>query len=525
MTLERFRRHAITVLIISLAAQIAHTEARRDGGAEFSLGLHAVKLPKNAPPLRASVPPREQTTTPADIVVTIPPDVLARAGIETAVARRGVSTGGLRIPATVQPNAYRQVAVLSTSAGRVLSVFVELGQRVAKGDPLVQLHSPELADVERAYVSTGADLTLARQQLTRLERLVAIGAASQQELDTMRAQQTRLAADVEGARARLLLLGRTAAQVAALGSPGAIDPAVTIVAPMAGTVTTRSANPGQTIDASAPLVTVVDLDTVWIIGDAYERDVASVGVGSPVTMTSAALPGQTFAGRVAYVDPQIVAESRTARVRVEAANPGGRLRLGMLMEMRVNAAPGSVVMIPKTAVQTIGAVPVVYVSNPQRPGTFVERTVRLGTATGDDVEVVAGITAGEAIVTAGSFLVRSERDRVNLGPPHPMPDAGRASGSRPAPAAESEIRTFDIAITDKGFTPAEITVPANTRIRLRFTRQVEQTCATEVVFPALKIQRALPVGKPVVVDVPPQPAGRLAFACGMDMFKGQVVIK
>ena len=183
-------------------------------------------------------------------------------------------------------------------------------------------------------------------------------------------------------------------------------------------------------------------------------------------------------------------------------------------------------MIPEAAVQTIGAVAVVYVANPQRPGTFVERSVRLGGTSGDDVEVVAGSAAGEPVVTAGSFLVRSERDRANLGPPRPAPGAGPGIGDlgprrgwNPTPGrSTSPSRT-------NGFTPAEITVPADTRIRLRFTRQVEKTCATDVVFPALKIEQALPVGKPVLVDLPPQPAGRVAFACGMNMFKGQVVIK
>jgi hypothetical protein len=236
------------------------------------------------------------------------------------------------------------------------------------------------------------------------------------------------------------------------------------------------------------------------------------------------MPGESLVGHITYIDPQITPDSRTARVRVETANPGGRLRLGMLMEMRVNAGPGEVTLIPKSAVQTIGAVSVVYVANPRRPGIFTERSIRLGGASGDDVEVVAGLDAGEPVVTAGTFLLRSERDRGNLGAPRPAPEA-RPAVARSAPPAEPAPQTFDIAITANGFTPAEISVPANARIRLRFTRKVENTCATEVVFPALKIRQALPLGKPVVVDVPPQPAGRLAFSCGMDMYKGQLIIK
>lgn len=544
MTPQRFDRRrsgalaaGLLIVLAAAAVETVHTEARRPGGLEVASRLHAAGFAKNSPYLRASVPPSELTASGGqasqagkaaaapEIAVTLPPDVLARAGIETTAARRGQSTGGLRIPATVQPNAYHQVAVLSTSAGRVLSVFAELGQRLSKGDRLVQMHSPEVAETEREYVAKQADQAFARQQITRLERLVAIGAASQQELDAVRAQQTGLAADLEGARARLLLLGRTSAQVDALSGPGAIDPTVTVLAPLTGTVTARSANPGQTVEASAPLFTIVDLSTVWIVGEAYERDLASVRVGGAVTITSAALAGESFAGHIVYIDPQIAQDSRTARVRVETANPGGRLRLGMLMEMRVNAGPGEVILIPKSAVQTIGAVSVVYVANPRRPGTFGERSVRLGGSSGDDVQVLAGLDAGEPVVTTGSFLLRSERDRGNLGAPRPVPDVRPAAGARPASPPEPAVATFDIAITANGFTPAEINVPAGTRIRLRFTRKVENTCATEVVFPALKIKQALPMGKPVIVDVAPQPAGRLAFSCGMDMYKGQLIIR
>jgi RND family efflux transporter MFP subunit len=471
--------------------------------------------------------PQARGATASDIVVTIPPDVLARAGIETATATRGRSTEGLRIPATVQPDAYRQVTVPATSGGRVLAVFAELGQRIAKGDRLVQIHSPEVAEAERAYVGVQADLTLAHQQIARLERLVAIGAASQQELDAVRAGQTGRAADLESARAKLILLGRTAAEVSSLNGPEAINPTVTLLAPLAGTVTARAANVGQTVETSAPLFTIVDLSTVWIVGDAYERDLATIRVGSLVTVSGVALAGETLAGQVAYIDPQIDPGSRTARVRVEVRNPGGRLRLGMLMEMRVRAGGGEAIIIPRGAVQTIGGVSVVYVTSPQRPGTFVERSVRLGSASGDSVEVVAGLAGGESVVTAGSFLVRSERDRANLSAPRPAPGAApAASADQAATSSAAEApKTVDIAVTDKGFTPAEISVPANTRIRLRFTRRVEQTCATDVVFPALKIEKPLPLGVPVIIDVPPQAAGRLAFACGMNMYKGQLIIK
>jgi cobalt-zinc-cadmium efflux system membrane fusion protein len=481
------------------------------GPARSAAGLNAAALP---------VPDGDQ-------LVTVPVEMLERAGIETVSAGRGATAGFLRIPATIQPHGYRQVTVRSTAPGRVLSVAAELGQQIRRGDAAVELHVPEIAETERAYIATTADLKFARQQLDRLQRLVTIGAASQQELDEVRARESTLLADLEGARARLLLLGRTAGQIEALAGGATISPVVSIAAPMAGTVTARPVNPGQTVDGSEELLTIVDLSLVWVVGEVFERDLAQVRVGSKVTMTTAALPGEVLTGDVTYVDPQVAPESRTARVRAEIANPGGRLRLGMLMDMRVSASSRDAVMVPRSAVQTIGGVDVVYVAQPRRTGAFAERSVRLGPSAGDHVEVLTGLREGESVVTKGSFLVRAERERGSLAPPRPAPailaDTPVRQAPEAAPAAGAHV--VDLAVDASGFTPARVSVPANTPIRLRITRTVEETCATEVLIPSLKVTRPLPVGRAVVIDLPAQPAGTLEFMCGMKMLKGALVIK
>src|SRR6185437_4279067 len=119
-------------------------------------------------------------------------------------------------------------------------------------------------------------------------------------------------------------------------------------APFAGIITKRSANVGLNIEPSTPLFTVTDLSTVWIVADLYERDFASVGVGSPVTITTAAYPGLELRGRVSYIDPQLQAETRTAKLRAEVANAADRLRLGMFVDVSISGRSArSVVMVPK----------------------------------------------------------------------------------------------------------------------------------------------------------------------------------
>ena len=153
---------------------------------------------------------------------------------------------------------------------------------------------------------------------------------------------------------------------------------------MAGVITERLANVGLNVDQATRLFTVVDLSTVWVIVNLYEKDFARVRVGSAATVTTNAYPDLQLRGRVSYIDPQINPETRTARVRVEVPNPRDELRLGMYAEALLGGdADQPAPMVPRSAVQNVGDRTVVYLVNPKEAGTFIEREVRLGAAAGD----------------------------------------------------------------------------------------------------------------------------------------------
>ncbi len=385
-----------------------------------ALGMYLYQRSASAPavPGPAAAGDASAAATTRDVTLTLTAEALSRAGIVTSEVRLGSMTQRIAIPADVEPNAYRQTLVNAAVAGQVLSVPAELGAHVRPGQTLARIHSPDLAEAQRVYLSMQAELAAVHQRLARLEGLVKIGAASRQELESTQVEHTTHSTDVEGARARLLLLGVSADAVKTLVDPDHIDPVLTVVAPAGGVITRRAINVGQRVDASAELFTIVDLSTVWVVGNLYERDLGRVRVGSRATMTSPALPGTTWKGEVTYIDPQVAPGTRTARLRVETANPGGRLRLGMYVDMSVDdASPAKVLLVRRSAVQTIGGQSVVYAADPAQPGRFVERSVRLGVSSGEDVEVIAGLADGEHVVTTGSFFLRAERDRLGLPPP------------------------------------------------------------------------------------------------------------
>ena len=346
------------------------------------------------------------------IIVTLTPEMLERAGIKTVAASAGSAATTLRLPGVVQPNAYREVAVTSLVSGRVTQVSAELGARVMAQQPLATIYSPELAEAQTAFIAARAEQVAHQQRQTRTQRLTAIGAATREELEAHEADRARIDAEVEIARARLSLLGIPEDRTQRVTGPQDVVTTLAVRAPLAGVVTKRAANVGQNIDPATPLFTIVDLSTVWVIADLYERDFARVRVGTAATVTSGAYPGVALRGRVSYIDPQVQPETRTAKLRIEVPNAGERLRLGMFVDAQVGESePRAGVFVPKAALQAVGSDTVVYIADAREPGRFIERTVEVAHSTDGQSLVVSGVQAGDRVVTDGAFFLRSERER------------------------------------------------------------------------------------------------------------------
>jgi cobalt-zinc-cadmium efflux system membrane fusion protein len=482
-----------------------------------SLGTYAVlnRRTATAPsPQTAAVQPPQSGSAQAtgNAVITLTPEAIARAGIEVAPVAMASAGGRLRIPAVVQPNAYRAVVVTPVVAGRLTRVPVELGEHVQRGQTLAEIYSPELADAQTQYISARAELDAHERELRRTEKLVEIGSASRQELEKIHAEHTAVESMLQSRRSRLMLLGLTDSQVTNLSASSQISSTVRVPAPIDGVITARTANAGLNVDPSASLFTVVDLSSVWLVGDLYERDLARVRIGSTAVVTTNAFPALRLEGKVSYIDPAIKQDTRTAQVRVEVPNPGRQLRLGMYVDMEVGEPAGTGgVMIPRAAVQMAGDRTVVYLANPAVPGQYIEREVTLGEATGDTVQVISGVSAGDSVVTKGSFLIRAERERVG-------------AGAQP-PSSSTAVQTARVVVSEKGFEPARVPLRLGSPVRLTFVRTKEATCATEIVLPSLNIKRSLPLNQPVNIEFTPNKAGDVAFACGMGMFSGTLVVQ
>lgn len=449
-----------------------------------------------------------------DVAITLSADAVSRAGIVVSAVTTNTSADGLRAPGVVEPNTYKQIIVTPLVAGRITRVAAELGQLIKRGQTIAEIFSPELADSQTRYVTARAELEAHEQELARTEKLVILGAASKQELERIHAEHVSRRAEVQSIVARLRLLGLSDKAIESLGPGSAIDATTDVPAPIDGIVTQRDANVGANVDQSTQLFTIVDLSTVWVVADVFEKDFDRVRVGSQAAITTRAYPDLVLQGRVSYIDPQVNAETRTAKVRVGVPNARNELRLGMFADVLFQTADGaSTPVIARTAVQNVGDRTVVYVASASEPGKFLEREVRLGASLGDHVAVLTGLRSGDLVVTAGGFFLRAERERLGSGAKHSMGAAATAV------AQEAQVK-----VTDSGFEPARLVLKAGAPARITFMRTSERTCATAVEFPSLKLRRDLPLKQPVIVDVALE-KGEVAFACGLNMLKGTVIVE
>ena len=476
----------------------------------------------SAPLHTVAVKPADAAIAPggAATSVLLSPDMARRAGIRTVPVRSGTGASVWRAPGNVEANAYRQVIVTPVAGGRVTSVAAELGQTVAEGQTLVEIYSPELAEAERAYLTARADLALANQRRLRTEKLGGIGAVSQQEVDDVRAEYARQTNTVESERSRLRLLGLAPETITTLVSSADIAAVIHVPAPSAGVVIKRAVNRGQNVESKMELITIADLSTVWVIADVYERDMARVHVGGEARVTTAGLPGQTWTGRVTYLDPQVASETRTLKARIEVANPKRALMPGMLVDVEMLSAGNATLVVPRAAVQQVGGRSIVFVPDASTAGSYTPREVRLGALAGEDVVVLGGVSAGELVVTDGGFALKAEWERIG----GRLPEMAASTVVEPS-VANAKPQRVTLEVTEAGFVPERIHVEAGRPIELVVTRTTDNTCGTEIVVGSGQPRADLPLNKAVTLRIGPLAKGELKISCGMAMLKGTVVAR
>ena len=305
-------------------------------------------------------------------------EAMALANVETEIVGTPSGNKEIRLFGKVEPDQRQQQSQSAYVAGRIERLFINaVGDHVAKGQTLAVIYSPELYTAEQELVS-------------------ALG-TSQQVL-------------IDAATEKLRLLNIPQSQIDEVISTKKVLPYVQLKANTSGTVIRKMVEQGDYVRQGQSLLQIANLGHVWAIFQAYESDLPFIHRGQQVQFTAEALPGETFIGHVSFIDPVLNGQTRTAGVRVELSNAGGRFKPEMLLVGNVAASMQKYadegVIIPKSAVLWTGKRSVVYVKDDvEEQPTFLLRQVTLGPALPDGYVVLDGLAEGEEIVTNGVFAI------------------------------------------------------------------------------------------------------------------------
>ena len=308
----------------------------------------------------------------------------------------------LTLPGELAADPDRLARISSPAAGRIEEVRFREGAAVKQGDALVVIRVPEIAKVRASHLATEAKAKAARANAVRLRSLLGERLAAEQAVLDAEAEAAALEQEAKS----------TADQLGALGAGSSGAFAITLRAPISGTVVARDAVLGQPVSAEQMLGTVANLDEVWFLARVFEKDLGQLSVGAGAEVHLNAYPEEHFAGSVEYIGQQIDAVARTVIARIRLRNRAGLLRLGLFGTSQISIGTAEKaekaepkLVVDRASVTNVGGKDVVFVR--EREGEYELHELTLGREALGKVEVLAGLRAGEEVVSTGVFTLKS----------------------------------------------------------------------------------------------------------------------
>ncbi len=329
--------------------------------------------------------------------------------IATAKVQRAKLAADLSVVGSVTYDQDHYAVVGPLIPGRVTRLRAGLGDAVRAGQVLAEIESTEVGQAQATYLSASARAGAAQANLRRERDLASQRISSERDRELAEAQAISEDAEAKAAVERLRAFGLGEAEIGALKGGGGTAGRVPLRSPIAGTVVMRSITLGQAVERATDAFKIVNLGKLWVLLDLYEKDLAHVHVGQTVNLRTEAYAGEVFKARVAYVNPIIDEKTRTAIVRIELDNPGGKLRPGQFVTARLIGDPGSepveALAVSRRAVVTVEGKSLVFLRGAQG---FEKRVIEVGHSGGDLIEIKAGLKEGDEVATDGAFLLKSE---------------------------------------------------------------------------------------------------------------------
>lgn len=332
-------------------------------------------------PVDAAGAGAEPSKIPGYSKVTITPERQELIGVRIGEVKRDKLLMSIRAVGIIEPDQTRLARIQTRVSGWVTKVDVDyVGQHVKKGDPLLELYSPDLLTTQQEYLI----------------------ARSRRELGPPGGSDSLTEAPLR----RLALSGVAPEEIAELQRTGKPRDTLLLRSPIEGRVLERNVFEGSYVEPAAELYKIADLSVVWIQAKVYEYELPHIEIGQPVEVTLQSEPNQPFQGRVAFVEPIVQEATRTVKIRVEIDNPQEFLKPGMYADLRIGHEMGEGLLVPESAVLRTGERAICFRVLPNNRFEPVE--VKLGSRFEDRYEVVSGLGEGDKIVVSAGFLIDSE---------------------------------------------------------------------------------------------------------------------
>ena len=358
----------------------------------------------------AKTPPAK-TAPPADpLGVKVPAELAPRLKLVTLIPQPITET--LRVAGRLDFDELKLARIGAPVTGRVSRIDVTVGQQVAAGAVLAQLHSTELGQAQLAYLKTRSHRELTQRAYERAKVLHESDVIAAAELQRRENEYATAQAESRAAADQLKVLGMSGKAVEKLSATGAIESTSTAVASLAGSVVEKHVTQGQVVQPADVLFTVADLSRLWAIAEVPEQQAAHVRVGQTVDIEVPALDHARLSAKLIAISDTVNPDTRTVRVRTEVDNRDRRLKPAMLATMLIAGVPVSKLAVPASAVVRENNADHVFVQIGAEQ--FRLTAVTLGAEAGGLREVKQGLKEGEVIVGDGAFHLNNERKRKEL---------------------------------------------------------------------------------------------------------------
>ncbi|EQB62500.1 MAG: hypothetical protein RBG1_1C00001G0079 [candidate division Zixibacteria bacterium RBG-1] len=388
---------------------MGYPEASETPGVSKFCGMELIKKKRSEVPFLSGKGINEVRLSPSEMI-------LANVGVSTVEYKsleREINTVG-----KIDYNETRQAHIAARFSGRVEKLHVNFtGEKVKKGEPLLEIYSPDLVTTQQEYI-----LALENFEKTK----------SSSSTDQIALTQSL----VESTKNKLLLWGITEEQILNIETSKKVQTTMTIFAPIGGIITKKEIVEGQYVSEGQDFFQIDDLAVVWMYADIYEYEISFVKLGQKVEVTTQAYPGEVFFGKINFIAPTLNPLTRTLSIRAEFHNSAEKLKPEMYVNAKIKVASGKSLVVPATAVLSTGKKEIVWVQ--VEAGVFQPREVKTGIKSADYHSILEGLKEGEKVVSKAGFLLDSE-SQLMLG--------GAAMSEMETPiASEEEMNMEDLTI-------------------------------------------------------------------------------